>query len=208
MTATEPLAIVAALVAVMDDVRAVEKTEVNQQQGFRYRGVDAVVDAVGPALRAHRIVVLPMVEQLDMATVEVGKQRTTMTRATVRVRYRFIVDDGSSVDAIVVGEAFDAGDKAVAKSMSVCFRTLLLQVLALPTNQPDPDSVSYERAPSTESEFDALRDATKALSRPDAVVAWVKEVHITRGSLTPELIDEWQTRIELAQSLGDDRDEK
>lgn len=203
MTGAEPLAVVAALAAVMDDVRAVEKTEVNKQQGFMYRGVDAVVDAVGPALRAHQVVVLPMVEQFDMATIEVGKQRTTMTRATVRVRYRFIVEDGSSVDAVVVGESFDAGDKSLAKAMSVCYRTLLLQVLALPTNQPDPDADTYERAPTREP-FDVLRDATRALHDPDPVIAWVREMGITRSTVTDDQLDEWRSRIDQqSREVGD-----
>ena len=42
----------------------------------------------------------------------------------------------------------DGGDKATAKAMSVAFRIALLQALALPTSEPDPDSTSYERSPA------------------------------------------------------------
>ena len=45
----------------------------------------------------------------------------------------------------VAAEAWDSGDKAAPKAMSVAFRTALLQALALPTDDPDPDSQSYER---------------------------------------------------------------
>jgi hypothetical protein len=41
----------------------------------------------------------------------------------------------------------DSGDKATAKAMSVAMRTALLQALCLPTDEPDPDATSYERAP-------------------------------------------------------------
>ena len=40
----------------------------------------------------------------------------------------------------------DSGDKATPKAMSVAFRIALLQALALPTDEPDPDSYAYERA--------------------------------------------------------------
>lgn len=139
--------VVQALAAVMADVQAVKKTERNQQQGFNFRGIDAVVNAVGPALRKHGVVVLPNVLEFTHGTVEVGKNRTPMGHVTVKVAYQFVGPDGDSLTATVVGEAMDSGDKAVAKAMSVAFRTALLQSLALPTDEPDPDEVSYERAP-------------------------------------------------------------
>ena len=130
-----------------------------------------------------------------------------MAHVSVRVRYRFMAPDGSHVDAVVPAEAFDSGDKAVSKAMSVAFRTALIQALTLPTNEPDPDAEVYERAPaaapvpagpSLVDRFDQLRAATKTLDAPEAVVEWVKEEKITRGSLTADLADEWQSRIELA----------
>jgi len=108
--------------------------------------VMADVQAVGPVLRKHSVVVLPLVETLDQRTVEVGKNRTLMGHATVTVRYRFVGPDGSWLDAVTPGEAMDSGDKAVSKAMSVAFRTALIQALALPTDEPDPDATSYERS--------------------------------------------------------------
>jgi hypothetical protein len=42
----------------------------------------------------------------------------------------------------------DSGDKATAKAMSVAFRTALLQVFFLPTDEKDPDEDSFVRASS------------------------------------------------------------
>lgn len=191
------------LAAVMGDVRAVGKDGHNKAQDFRFRGIDGVLNAVGPALRSHGVIVVPLVEQVDISSVEVGKNRTRMAHVVLRVRYRFIARDGSSVDSVVPAEAFDSGDKAVSKAMSVAFRTALIQALTLPTHEPDPDAESYERAPAPVEvdRFAELRAATKTLANPDPVVAWVKEEGITRGSLTDDLAEEWQTRIELAASL-------
>jgi hypothetical protein len=204
---TDAPEIFAAMAAVMADVKAVGKDDVNSAQNFRFRGIDGVLNAVGPALRTHRVVVVPMVEQVDVSTVEVGKNRTPMAHVSLRVRYRFLATDGSSVDAVVPAEAFDSGDKAVSKAMSVAFRTALIQSLTLPTNEPDPDSVLYERAPAHDAgpgpepapdRFVDLKVATNALTDPAPVVDWVKAEGITRRTLTDEVADEWARRIEEA----------
>lgn len=141
----------AALSAVMADVGAVKKGDYNEGQRFNFRGIDAVVNAVSPVLRKHGIMVTPHVEQFDYGTVEIGRNRTPMGHVRVIVTYTFHHVSGGSVTATVPGEAMDSGDKATAKAMSVAFRTALLQALCLPTDEPDPDSVSYERAPAKES---------------------------------------------------------
>ncbi len=144
MSAEAP-AIHAALAAVMADVQGVAKKDRNKQQGFDFRGIDAVLNAVGPALRTHQVVVLP--EMLDRVEEQyASKHGAAMTRTVVTVRYAFSAVDGSSVSVVVPGEASDAGDKAVSKAMSVALRTALIQTLALPTDEPDPDSSVHERA--------------------------------------------------------------
>lgn len=134
------------LVEVMREISHVGKKERNQAQGFNFRGIDAVVNAVGPALRKHGVLVAPTVISAEYSTVEIGKNRTPMREATVLVKYTFYDSQGDSLEAVAPGEALDVGDKATAKAMSVAFRTCLLQTLTLPTDEKDPDADSYERA--------------------------------------------------------------
>lgn len=136
----------AALVAVMNDVNAVGKLEKNTHQGFNFRGIDAVVNAVGPALRKHSVVVMPEVLDYTYGEIEIGKDRKATGHAKVKVAYTFYGPDGDSLTTTVVAESMDSGDKATAKAMSVAFRTALLQALCLPTTEPDPDASTYERA--------------------------------------------------------------
>lgn len=140
------LSIYQSLANVMVEVQAVSKTDRNSQQGFNFRGIDAVVNAVGPALRKHSVIVTPSVLSHTYETIEIGRNRTQMAHVVVKVAYRFHGPAGDHIDAVVIGEAMDSGDKAVAKAMSVAFRIALLQALALPTDEPDPDSYSYERS--------------------------------------------------------------
>ena len=136
-----------ALAAVMTDVQAVGKTDRNTAQNFSFRGIDAVLNAVGPVLRRHGVVVLPEVLEDRFDTVEVGQKRTPMGHVVLRVAYSFVGPEGDSLRCVVAAEAMDSGDKAYPKAMSVAFRTALLQALALPTDEPDPDASTYERAP-------------------------------------------------------------
>lgn len=140
----EQLTVHQALSKVMEAVQAVRKDSKNQAQKFNFRGIDAVMNAVGPALRKHGVVILP--EEVDVhrsnGTTASGKQTAEVV---VKVTYRVYGPAGDSIHGKVAAEAMDFGDKAIAKAMSVAYRTFLLQALTIPTDDPDPDSESYER---------------------------------------------------------------
>ena len=133
-----------ALNKVMGDVQAVKKDSKNQAQRFNFRGIDAVMNAVGPALRKHGVTILP--EDVDVhrsnGTTANGKPAAEVV---LKVTYRVYGPGGDSVHGRVAAEAMDFGDKAIAKAMSVAYRTFLLQALTIPTDEPDPDGGTYER---------------------------------------------------------------
>jgi hypothetical protein len=135
---------------IMKAVGAIAKKDKNTSQGFNFRGIDSVVNAVSPALQKHGVIVVPRVDDYSYETVEIGRNRTAMGHVKVKVTYAFIGQAGDAISATVVGEAMDSGDKATAKAMSVAFRTALLQALCLPTDEPDPDASSYERSSATD----------------------------------------------------------
>nr|NIR35086.1 hypothetical protein [Actinomycetota bacterium]NIS29148.1 hypothetical protein [Actinomycetota bacterium]NIU64548.1 hypothetical protein [Actinomycetota bacterium]NIW26339.1 hypothetical protein [Actinomycetota bacterium]NIX18907.1 hypothetical protein [Actinomycetota bacterium] len=47
-----------AVSAVMEAVQAIGKTDRNKRQNFDFRGIDTVINAVGPELRKHGVVVM------------------------------------------------------------------------------------------------------------------------------------------------------
>jgi len=140
------LPIAQALAEVMKAVGSIAKKDKNTSQGFNFRGIDSVVNAVSPALQKFGVLVMPTVLDYEYSTVEVGRNRTAMGHVKVKVTYTFIGTAGDTICATVVAEAMDAGDKATTKAMSVAFRTALLQALCLPTDDADPDASSYERS--------------------------------------------------------------
>ena len=136
------------LIKVMNEVTGVGKNNVNEQQGFKFRGIDAVVNAVGPALRKHGGFMIPNLQSVEYDTAAT-RSGGTMNIARVRVEYAIFGTEGEPIAGVVAAEAFDSGDKATAKAMSVAYRTFILQALCLPTDEPDPDSFSYEAAPAS-----------------------------------------------------------
>lgn len=137
-----------ALSKVMGDVQAVKKDSKNQAQRFNFRGIDAVMNAVGPALRKHGVTIIPEDVEVHRSNGVTASGKQT-AEVVVKVTYRVYGPAGDSIHGKVAAEAMDFGDKAIAKAMSVAYRTFLLQALTIPTDDPDPDIESYERgAPS------------------------------------------------------------
>lgn len=132
------------MIEVMRRVTHVGKDQRNREQKFSFRGIDDVINALGPALREVGVLCVPTVEWSERQMTKTVKGNNT--RETIaRVRYTFYGPRGDSISAVTEGESLDSGDKGTAKVFSVAFRIALIQVFALPTDEPDPDSFSYER---------------------------------------------------------------
>lgn len=190
-------AIYAALGAVMEQVGAVKKNDRNDHAHFMFRGVDAVVNAVYPALVAHGVVVTPNVRSYDYGTVDVGQgeRRKPMGHARVVVEYTFTsAEDGSAITASAAGEAFDSGDKATPKAMSVALRTALLQSLMLPTDDPEPDAQTYERAAPVDP---------VVLARVAVKVAWEKGGRTFDADEVATAYQNWSQGEFLANATAD-----
>lgn len=132
--------------AVMTDVRALGKDQrTDSGTRFNFRGVDDVMNLVGPVLRQHGVSVVPtsVTHHPENYSTKTG---TAMRNVTVLVTYAIHGPAGDTMPGAAAGEASDAGDKATPKAMSVAFRTFLLQSLCLPTEDRDPDMDQYERS--------------------------------------------------------------
>lgn len=148
-TNDEKPTVVEALAAVMGAVRAVTKDGRNTDQNYNFRGIDQVMNAVGPALREHHVVVMPMCEEANYRDVTTSRGKPSR-ECTVKVRFRFYGPAGDFIDCVTPGESMDFGDKGAPKAMSVAYRIALLQALCLPTDEPEPDAATYERAVTPE----------------------------------------------------------
>lgn len=186
-----------ALNKVKSDIGAVGKAERNNAQGFNFRGIDAVVNAAAPHLNAHGVITVPEVLETTYETVEIGQKRTAMGHVVLKVRYHFYGPAGDCISATVASESMDSGDKAMAKAMSVAYRIALLQVLNLPTCEPDPDSESYER--SGQSAQNAV-NSKSAKSEPEPISVDIAKV--VKSAQTANSIDQLRSVYKTAGAAG------
>lgn len=130
---------------VMADVQSISKDSRNESQKFMFRGIDAVMNTVGPVLRKHGVIVVPGASEIETEryTTKSGGQ---MVNRVTKVSYTVYGPAGDSFSGTVYGEAADSGDKGTTKAESVALRTFLLQALVIPTDDPDPDAESHERS--------------------------------------------------------------
>lgn len=147
MSTPQPARIYSAITAVMRDVGAIGKDRHNQQQGFRFRGIDDVYNALHPLLAKHGV--FSTTEVLDERREErTNAKGTVLAFVILRIRYTFHAEDGSSVACVVVGEGMDSGDKATNKAMAIAHKYCLLQLFAIPTEESaDPDAESHTVTP-------------------------------------------------------------
>ena len=151
----------------MEEIGAVGKDAVNKQQGFKYRGIDAVMNAINPALVKNHVFIVP--EVLDQQRQE----RTTNKGAVLiysicRIKYTFYAEDGSFIEAVTVGEGMDYGDKATNKAMAIAFKYACFQVFCIPTEEmkdPDeetPDPVKPQFTPATPEQLHKINEFVDA----------------------------------------------
>ena len=132
------------IAAVMGEIGAIGKDSRNTTQGFMFRGIDAVMNAINPALIKYKLFIVP--EVLEQTREERKNSKgTTLIYSVCKIKYTFYAEDGSNISAVVIGEGMDTGDKATNKAMSIAFKYACFQVFCIPTEEmKDPDSESHE----------------------------------------------------------------
>ena len=182
--------------AVMNEIGAVGKNSRNQQQGFMFRGIDAVMNAINPALTKFKVFIVP--EVLD----QTREERTTakgglLIYSICKIKYTFYAEDGSSVTAVVIGEGMDSGDKATNKAMSIAFKYACFQVFCIPTEEmKDPDEECPAPAPKgKQTKRDNAKQAPAPEQAPGAedqktAIIDAKSVELLRGMFQQNGIDE------------------
>lgn len=124
----------------MQKIGAIGKDSKNAQQGFFYRGIDAVYNALNPVMAELGLFICP--EILEQRREErTTKSGTALNYSILTIKYTVYAPDGSNVSCVVIGEGMDSGDKASNKAMSVAMKYAAFQLFMIPTEElVDPDS--------------------------------------------------------------------
>jgi len=172
----------------MEDVGAIGKNSKNPQQGFMYRGVDAVMNALNPAMIKNGIFVVPTVLE------QTREERTTKNGGALiysicKVKYTFYAQDGSFIESVVIGEGMDSGDKSCNKAMSVAFKYACFQVFCIPTEEmKDPDAEVHEVQPRNTPTEQDMKKTEKEYISESKVKALMKQCE--HDGVNPALVCE------------------
>lgn len=141
----------------------IAKSRNNAAQGFKFRGIDEVLNAIAPVYAEHKLVVIPRYvdRQVQERTSGQGK---AVFYVTLNGYFRLIsAEDGTEIEAgPFPGEAMDSGDKAANKAMSIAYKYFALQTFAIPVEgTPDADEEVHE--PLSKSTEELIADALAAI---------------------------------------------
>lgn len=143
-----------ALAAIMVDADGIGKDRKNTQQGYSFRGIDDVYNALHAIFAKHKVFCVPRVidERSEDRTTKSG---SALIYRIVRMEFDMMADDGSKVTfGPIIGEGMDSGDKASNKAMSVAQKYLLLQAFMIPTEeQKDPENDSHTLQPTNRPSY-------------------------------------------------------
>jgi hypothetical protein len=173
----------------MRRVGAIGKDSVNQQQKFRYRGIDAVYNALNPVMSDLGLFIVP--EILDHRREERQNANGTILKYSIlTIKYTMYAPDGSNVACVVVGEGMDSGDKASNKAMSIGLKYACFQLFMIPTEETavDPDAETHEitsgaRTPAAPKQ---AKQENIPVNRTETPVAPPAAATVTKVSTMPQ----------------------
>jgi|GEM_PF-541740 len=142
------------------------KDKKNEQQNYKFRGIDDVYNALAPLLAENGLCVMPRVlsrhvnERVTMKSDgNGGKRESVLFYVVIDVEYDFVLaaEPTSRHTIRVCGEAMDSGDKATNKAMSAAYKYACLQTFCIPTEgDNDADGTTHgEIAPKAASVFES-----------------------------------------------------
>lgn len=123
---------------VMQELPAIGKNQKNREQGFQFRGIDDIYDAIHGLMAKYQIISTPKIISKDRYEGKTAKG-TAFVDSDLTIGYTFWTIDGSSVYAESVGVGRDYADKYASKAMAIAHKYALVQVFCIATNEPDND---------------------------------------------------------------------
>lgn len=162
----------------MKNIGAVGKDQTNTQQGFKFRGIDQLINAAHPAFIKAGVFVTPEVISHDVILKDVTRANGKAgvdKHVSILVKFTFHAEDGTSVASTIAAEGVDSGDKATNKALSAALKYALIQTLSVPTaDMEDGDRTTLELGSAVASSAAATTGADTSPSSAAPVSSFRK----------------------------------
>lgn len=171
-------AVYAAIAAVTADLSrgGISKDRQNKEQGYRFRGIDDVYNALSPALARHGLCILPRVRRREASERSTASGKPLFVTVVTVDFHLVAAADGSRHVIRTVGEAMDLADKSTNKAMSAAYKYACMQAFAIPTEGEDQDADERTHQPAPRPQ---------QLSRPAAQQAANQSGHTKEQDISP-----------------------
>jgi hypothetical protein len=137
--------------------------------GFKFRGIEAVMDAIGSAMREPAIGLILRTEIVRCDVTRETVNGRTWTSTDLITRFVFVhPEDGSEHAFEMAGEGRDLGDKASSKAASMAAKYALCQALMIPFNgmaDSDQEDPATQQAQEWERNQERERQQAQAYER-------------------------------------------
>ena len=126
-----------AIPAIIGELPSIGKESSSPELSYAFRGIDDILPHVKPLLAKYSVYIRPSYRVLSDTEVTT-RHGAKMTRVVVEGTFTFTAFDGSSRDAVTIGEARDTSDKAANKAMTAAHKYAVIQMFNI-AGQDDPD---------------------------------------------------------------------
>jgi hypothetical protein len=126
----------------------IAKDRNNSQQGYKFRGIDDMYNALAPFLSDSKLLILPRMLEREI-TERTSGQGKPLFYVVVKAAFDFTsAVDGSLKTIEMYGEGMDSADKATNKAMSAAYKYACMQAFCIPTEgDNDADATTHEVKP-------------------------------------------------------------
>ena len=196
-----------AVLAVMDEVKNIEKNMTVGGQGNSYKGVSDkdVKLKVGQAMQKHGLCLLPISVEDEMRidrweeTTNYGVKQKQSVFVSVRTRYMLLHKSGESMEIAGYGHGTDPQDKAAGKATTYALKYALLYTFLVPTGDIDDADKTHSDQHATPPP--APQPKSKPALTPEDADKWGKAIiALANGKTTIE-------KIKAAYTLTDHHEE-
>jgi hypothetical protein len=198
-----------AVLAVMDEVKNIEKSMTVGSGNMAYKGVSDkdVKLKVGTAMQKHGLCLLPIgvedemrIDRWEEVNGAYTKQKQSVF-VSVKTRYVLLHESGESMEIAGYGHGTDPQDKAAGKATTYALKYALLYTFLVPTGDIDDADKTHSDQHATPPPATAPQPKAKPALTPEDADKWGKAITaLANGKTTIE-------KIKAAYTLTDHHEE-
>lgn len=184
----------------------ITKDRKNAMQGYNFRGIDDIYNALSPLLAKYGLCILPRVLSRSFIERQTAKGGAIFY-VTVEAEFDFVSseDPNSKHTVKVYGEAMDSSDKATNKAMSAAYKYACLQAFSIPTEGSVDADQDHHEVVYDSSIFEKAKTAISFSNSETEIANHLKSAVSMFPQKKEELVKAATGRKNELLSMGEDK---